>query len=404
MSAEGAPAERASDAASAAKDAACAAVFVCDLASGLTDDDLRRVFQHYGEIVTLEQFTDFSEAAAFVEYAAPESAEEAQSMLNHALLRHKTCRCLFANSVDVIRQTMDSGQRLVVENLDRSVQSQGLQDLFGLFGQILDCKVELDEEDNSRGFGFAHFAVDAEAAKARSFMDGMQIGDTLVEVRPFETKDAALFTGVFYASSSGSASARLADPVAVDLAKDLDDAATGDVQQVFQSLQTHHLEVIETIEGKLERLKVLTELYNPNQEQQMIIIANSSNLPAIGKVLGEVFEEGDFETVSFATSKDDRKDAIEGFDTGNLFALILGSDVATRADFELKKKSAVLVNFDMPSTHQTYLDRVFKRADGNTRAHGFFLPGVDNKLAMPLMAVMEEAGHEIPPGLVELLG
>ena len=46
------------------------------------------------------------------------------------------------------------------------------------------------------------------------------------------------------------------------------------------------------------------------------------------------------------------QEAIEGFETGNTFALLLASDVATRHDFELKKKAAVLVNFDFPPTIQ----------------------------------------------------
>lgn len=376
----------------------CSGVFVCDLPSGLSDYDLRKVFQHYGDIGSLEQVHDFSEEAVFVEYALPESAEEAQSMLNHASVREKTCRCLLASSLDTIRNTMDTGQRLVVENLDISMESRGLLDVCSLFGRVLDCKVELDEEDRSRRYGFAHFAEEAEAAKARKFMDGSQLGDSVVEVRPFESKDAALFTGCLYANRGQEKEKGTAEP-----AKAKGEAAPSDGQQAFASLHTHHLEVIAEVPEKLERLKTLTQLYNPNQEQQMIVIASSSNLQAIGKLMGEVFEEGDFETVSLSTSTEDRKEAIDAFETGNTFALLLASEIATRKDFEMNKKATVLVNFDFPNTFQAYLQRISKRADENTRTHGFFSPTIDKQLAVEVMSAMEDAGHEIPPALVELL-
>jgi len=69
-------------------------------------------------------------------------------------------------------------------------------------------------------------------------------------------------------------------------------------------------------------------------------------------------------------------------------------------DFELSTTPAVLVNLDMPSTLLLYLYRITKRAESMTRIHSFFDPKLHGKLALPLMAAMEEAGQDIPPPLL----
>lgn len=379
-------------------------VFVCDLAAGLSEETLRQTLRNYGDIVSLKQINAPNDDAALVGFASQESAEEAQSMLNHAILRHKTCRCLLSSSVDVIRQTMETGQRLVVENLDPAIESRGLLDVCELFGQILDCKVELDEEDRSRGYGFAHFAVQEEASHAKTFMDGSKIGESVIEVRRFEAKDLAMFTGCIYPGGEAAASA---EGAAAEVSKEADDAdgegSDSRGKQILESLQAHHVEVIEDISGKLERLKDLTKLYNPNQEQQMVVIAESANLEPIGKLMGEIVGDADFESVSFSTSDVDRKEAFEGFETGNTFVLLLAGDVASRQDFDVSKKAAVLINFDLPGSFQAYHRRMQKRADVGTRAHSFFLPESDHKLAVPLMQILEEAGQEIPQGLIDCM-
>lgn len=416
---------------------AASSVFICDLVPGLTEDELSELFANYGAILHLRPVHDFSEEAAFVEYEQAASAREAISMLNHACLRGKTCRCLPVSALEVIWQTMDTGHRLVVESLDASIESRGLNDVCGLWGNVLDCKVELDEEEHSRGYGFVHFSSASEASKAIHFMDGMQIGEMCMEVRLFEAKDVALFTGCLYAgvTSSSSSAVQATSTEAACNAAEVEEANEADELQAaaidppadeekeaseeqvqadgaeqrqrmmlenFQSLSVHHLEVIQDLKMKLERLKQLVELYSPNQEQQMVVIAGTVHIPDIATLLDEICEPGDYEAVSVATCKDARKEVIDGYATGNTFILVMAGDVATRRDFELSKSPSVLVNFDFPNTLQAYLYRIYKRAGDSTRVHSFFASEPDQHIAVPLMTVMEEAGHEIPPALVEL--
>eukprot|EP00434_Breviolum_minutum_P036592 symbB.v1.2.032425.t1/scaffold3892.1/size69949/4 len=53
----------------------------------------------------------------------------------------KTCRCLLWNTVEAIWKTMDLGHRLKLEGLDYKITSQAVEDMFSLFGPVLDCKL-----------------------------------------------------------------------------------------------------------------------------------------------------------------------------------------------------------------------------------------------------------------------
>merc|ERR1739848_135647 len=103
-------------------------------------------------------------------------------MLHFASVRGKPCRCLSAGVIGRIRQTMETGNRLYVESLDPEMQSQGLWETCSLFGSVLDCKVELDEDERSRCYGFVHFAQKEDAKKALTFMNGVQIGSCAIEL------------------------------------------------------------------------------------------------------------------------------------------------------------------------------------------------------------------------------
>ena len=54
---------------------------------------------------------------------------------------------------------------LFVKNLDRSITSAKLQDLFRKYGNILSCKVA-EENGTSKGFGFVHFDSEVSAMAA----------------------------------------------------------------------------------------------------------------------------------------------------------------------------------------------------------------------------------------------
>jgi len=395
-------------------DAQAAGLFVCDLAAGITEDDLWEVFRNYGDVVSIEQVSD---DAAVVDYTQRQAAVEARDILSYASVRGKTCRCLSMDMVEVIRQTMVTGQRLVVEQLDPAVESAGLRDVCSLFGQVLDCKVESGEDAGGHRSGFVHFSSEGEAAKATSLMDGMQIGSSVVEMRPFELADIVLFSGCRYPSSASRAKAPPAEgsdadegpePNAAEDEQAPRSSSTPEemeqaVLERFKSLEYHYVEHMQDVDSKLERLKTLLQLYEPSHEMQIVVVADLNSLQAVAGLLAECLQECDFDTVASSSSKEERKSIMEGYEYGNLYVVVMSSEVCTRREFDLAKPSSVLINFDCAHTMPTHIHRIFKRADSSTRVHNFFAPRDDGGIDVALLKALEESGYEIPPELVALL-
>lgn len=177
----------------------CRGIFVCDLPSGLTELELMQLFSQYGEIVALQQADTPPDEAIMIEYTTFEAAREAVSIINLSCIRGKIVRCMAISALEVIRSTLVSGQRLLIESIDPAVGMHGLWDVCSLFGQVLDCKLELNPEGKSCGFAFVHYATEEQAKSALENLNGMQIGESEVQLRPFRWDHSARFTGVAYA-------------------------------------------------------------------------------------------------------------------------------------------------------------------------------------------------------------
>ncbi|CAK9081103.1 unnamed protein product [Durusdinium trenchii] len=169
-----------------------------ELGESSWENGLRQVFGWYGDIVSLEHIDEGSGGSAMITYNSKEAAQEAAEMVHLASIRGKTCRCLLWSQVEAIWKTMDTGHRLQLEGLDLKISSQSLQDMFSLFGPVLDCKVQMDEDERSRGYGFVHFAEKEHALKATELLNGMQIGKSNIQVRPSRPQDLEAFTGCLY--------------------------------------------------------------------------------------------------------------------------------------------------------------------------------------------------------------
>jgi polyadenylate-binding protein len=77
---------------------------------------------------------------------------------------------------------------IFIKNLDKDIDHKTLHDTFQQFGQILSCKIELDEKNESKGYGYIQFATQEAAEKAVAKVNGMMISGKKVFVGPFVTK------------------------------------------------------------------------------------------------------------------------------------------------------------------------------------------------------------------------
>lgn len=86
------------------------------------------------------------------------------------------------------------GKKLYCGNLDYSVNTNDLEDLFGQYGEVRDAQVIMDRDTGrSKGFGFVEMNSDADAQAAISGLnESMQSGRALTvnEAKPRENRNS----------------------------------------------------------------------------------------------------------------------------------------------------------------------------------------------------------------------
>jgi len=78
--------------------------------------------------------------------------------------------------------------KIFVANLPYHITSEGISQLFGLFGVVLSTRI-VTQNGKSKGFGFLEMADEQQAKKAIEQLDGSPISDRNIIVRPAETQD-----------------------------------------------------------------------------------------------------------------------------------------------------------------------------------------------------------------------
>lgn len=190
-------------------------VYIGDLPIDLPrpEEAVNNLFSSVAPVVSVKVCRDMatqrSLGYAYVNFQTTADAEKVIDALNYTdIVPGRQIRVMF--SIRDPLQRKSGANNVFVKKLDPSVSAKGLQAAFSKCGRVLSCKVALDAEGNSKGYGFVQFE-NADGAKAALEMSGTQVGGSEVEVAAFvrradrEAQAAKSFKSIYVKNIKGSA-------------------------------------------------------------------------------------------------------------------------------------------------------------------------------------------------------
>jgi len=132
--------------------------------------------------------------SAVIKIDNPDKFQEVSQKLRFFQLDGKPCRALaYNNELLGSNQTRLNPQNLFVRKIPKSVYSDGLEQIFSKYGEIISTKVSLNEDHSSRGYGFVCFKDPESSKRALSETHASQ---EVIGVK-YEPKSKADFRKVF---------------------------------------------------------------------------------------------------------------------------------------------------------------------------------------------------------------
>lgn len=103
--------------------------------------------------------------------------------LNFTPVNGKPIRIMISNRDPSIRKS--GYANVFIKNLDLSIDNKALRDTFAAFGTVLSCKVAVDSNGQSKGYGFVQFESEESAEISIEKLNGMLLNDKQVYVGHF---------------------------------------------------------------------------------------------------------------------------------------------------------------------------------------------------------------------------
>ncbi|XP_047955782.1 polyadenylate-binding protein 3 [Salvia hispanica] len=162
-------------------------LYVGDLDAAVDESKLYDLFSHVAPVASVRICRDVTRRSslgyAYVNFNSPIDASNAKDALNFTHVNGKPIRIMYSHRDPSLRKS--GYANLFIKNLDQAIDTKALFETFSAFGTVLSCKIAVDHNENSRGYGFVQFDKEEAAQNAIQRLNGMLINDKKVYVGIF---------------------------------------------------------------------------------------------------------------------------------------------------------------------------------------------------------------------------
>ncbi|XP_060201389.1 polyadenylate-binding protein 7-like isoform X2 [Lycium barbarum] len=161
-----------------------AKLYVGDLHADVTNLDLFNAFIECegleAVLVCRDSSTGRSLCYGYVKFYHHDYAERAIEVKNHSTLKGKAIRVSWPRRDSDVRRSKPA--YVFIKNLNDTIDSAKLEEIFQKFGNILSCKVAVSEDGRSKGCGFVQFETEDSASAAIEELNESEVGGKQIYV------------------------------------------------------------------------------------------------------------------------------------------------------------------------------------------------------------------------------